>query len=708
MGNKILLIIIFLIISQNIFPQWYIQNYAPSPVIFNIAGDGRIFLTYNGIIYSSDISTQNWNKIRVYDKIITSSFFVDSLRGFCGTYYNDMLTKSYVFYNTTDGGNIWNVYNFFFNEYIYSLYFINNMTGWAACPSEIAKTTNSGVTWQTVNTAHKDINSIYMFDSVKGFAINYDSVLYTTNGGLSFSKKYLYSQLIRLKFLNNHTGYILSHFGAYFKTTDGGNNWFIYGSNGNMCDIFFIDENTGWLGGTWGYIYKTTNGGTNWFVQRGRQGSSFSENVKCIIFHNYNTGFAGINDGRLLKTTNGGTNWFNEIQPVNNELKSVSFINGFTGFVVSNNGDICKTTNAGVVWHKIYSVGSQLNDIYTDINNGCFVITGTGEILYSNDLGRNWIHKKLTNSQLYCIRFINSLTGYISGDSGKIFKTTDNGNNWATIKLNTNSFLSSVSFVNENTGWVSAYNSVHKTTNGGYNWFLCDTGGFFPDNNRGIYFIDENTGFLINYYIAQYPTPYSSSRIMKSTNGGYAWSVIYQYNLPPYTQFQTPKMTSLKFFNQNTGYVTVSNGDIINTTNGGYNFMIRKNFFNISVNSSTSVGTDSVWFVGANGLIVSTFDVFSGIKSFNNILPVKFNLLQNYPNPFNYNTNIKFVIENISDVRLSVYDIMGREIETLINKKLSPASYEINWNAGRFCSGVYFCKLISSGNVQIIKLILLK
>lgn len=78
--------------------------------------------------------------------------------------------------------------------------------------------------------------------------------------------------------------------------------------------------------------------------------------------------------------------------------------------------------------------------------------------------------------------------------------------------------------------------------------------------------------------------------------------------------------------------------------------------------------------------------------------PYKFKLYQNYPNPFNPKTKIKFSIPAVRDayihpVQLIVYDILGREIATLVNEQLMPGTYEIEWDASNYASGIYFYQL---------------
>jgi hypothetical protein len=114
-----------------------------------------------------------------------------------------------------------------------------------------------------------------------------------------------------------------------------------------------------------------------------------------------------------------------------------------------------------------------------------------------------------------------------------------------------------------------------------------------------------------------------------------------------------------------------------------------------------------------------------GIITQNNNIPVQFKLYQNYPNPFNPVTRIKFEVPPLNPplvkggngsethrgegmIALKVYDLLGKEIETLVNEKLQPGSYEVKFDASSYPSGVYFYRLIGDGYAETRKMILLK
>lgn len=102
------------------------------------------------------------------------------------------------------------------------------------------------------------------------------------------------------------------------------------------------------------------------------------------------------------------------------------------------------------------------------------------------------------------------------------------------------------------------------------------------------------------------------------------------------------------------------------------------------------------------------YEQIFGIKKLNEIVPGNFHLFQNYPNPFNPKTNINFQISKFSEVNLTVFDIRGREIETLVNTRLVPGTYGVEWDGSNYSSGVYFYKLTAVEFTATKKMVLIK
>ena len=108
----------------------------------------------------------------------------------------------------------------------------------------------------------------------------------------------------------------------------------------------------------------------------------------------------------------------------------------------------------------------------------------------------------------------------------------------------------------------------------------------------------------------------------------------------------------------------------------------------------------------------STFNIINptltGTGSNVSELPKEFKLYENYPNPFNPTTTIKYDIANNSFVKLVVYDLSGKEVETIVSSNLQAGRYEATWSGSNYASGVYFARIEAGSYKHIIKMLLIK
>ena len=133
----------------------------------------------------------------------------------------------------------------------------------------------------------------------------------------------------------------------------------------------------------------------------------------------------------------------------------------------------------------------------------------------------------------------------------------------------------------------------------------------------------------------------------------------------------------------------------------GNNIKIR--FYN-----KTDGGVQGDGFYFDNFRVVDYMDSLASVTQTGNQTPNEYALWQNYPNPFNPVTSIKFDLPKTGNVKLSVFNVLGEEIETLHNGVLSAGSYKINFNASSYSSGVYFYRIETGSFVAVKKLVVMK
>ncbi|MBI1931311.1 MAG: T9SS type A sorting domain-containing protein [Ignavibacteriales bacterium] len=115
---------------------------------------------------------------------------------------------------------------------------------------------------------------------------------------------------------------------------------------------------------------------------------------------------------------------------------------------------------------------------------------------------------------------------------------------------------------------------------------------------------------------------------------------------------------------------------------------------------------------GNDGTVEDTLTLTNKLTGVGNdqgsIIPTEFKLEQNYPNPFNPTTTIRYQIPVNKHVTIKVYDVLGKEVATLIDEYKPAGIYKLEFNASNFSSGVYFYKLIAGKYIDVKKMILLR
>src|SRR4030095_4956555 len=129
-----------------------------------------------------------------------------------------------------------------------------------------------------------------------------------------------------------------------------------------------------------------------------------------------------------------------------------------------------------------------------------------------------------------------------------------------------------------------------------------------------------------------------------------------------------------------------------------------------SYTSPDSTGNDTAVTVTLYNAIVETarWVVPIGIKPVSTEIPKEFNLYQNFPNPFNPNTKINFDLPKGSDVKIVIYDLLGRETAVIANEQLDAGKYSVDFDASSFASGVYFYRITAGDYTNIRKMMIVK
>lgn len=403
-----------------------------------------------------------------------------------------------------------------------------------------------------------------------------------------------------------------------------------------------------------------------------------------------------------------------------------STVSWITGFYQSSQNIvypyIAKRTLSG--WKQIHPFGfTSRKPVWISAKDSSHAWIGTyfGKLLYTSDGGYHWnVQIALADSGFFDgIAFSKkyptvgySFADYVEGGNLlgiHILKTIDGGLTWSQSSFLKQGYAgdwSAISFIDSSFVWFGlACNMCHNlqicmTSNAGLNWISVSTGGYGNGPNGLQFSSDDLTGIFIDTW--------STNKIYRTTNSGINWYSNFDLN-----QF-TPK--ALKWVEGTSDIYMNDLVGFMKSDDNGLNWTTMTPTFN---------GDEQVWYLDAvkinNGNIyalafTNTYFVYKlldtvslfGINKSGNEVPKDFKLYQNYPNPFNPVTTIKYDIPVDSKVTIKVYDMLGKEVVTLVNENKQAGYYETIFYADNFASGVYFYKLESGSFVSMKKMVLVK
>lgn len=413
----------------------------------------------------------------------------------------------------------------------------------------------------------------------------------------------------------------------------------------------------------------------------------------------------------------------------NYTYNSVYFANDSVGWICGTHGKIFKSTNGGDSNHwqaqltnsyqnylqKIQGIQGSEKYVYACgyVNNSN---PQSGVFLQTSNGGTIWTNSTINYIDFKTLHFINAFTGFIIGgrfddvNAGRIYKTTNAGqgatgltfSTYDNTAITTIGTFRAISFINTNTGWITATNSSNnttlvKTTNMGVNWNVVGgtiTGVYIND----IKFINEQTGFACGGGAEG-----NRAKILKTTNGGQTWAMQTYMNANMFNSMSWPA-----YFSTYRGFLCGENGLVYVSYDLGETW-INQTTPNINnLNCIYFPYADLGWAVGNNADVISTYHGGVLVNNISTQVPDGYKVYQNYPNPFNPSTTIKFDILNSDFVKMEVFDGLGRKLDDLVNERLQPGSYTVEWNASSRPSGIYYYRISTADFTKTMKMTLVK
>ena len=723
------------ILSQN---HWkFINDNPPHIKVYStcVVGNTAYFWGEGNIVFKTSDAGESFEVLPQYTSVNNSSLgccsnhgiaFADSTNG----YITDIAHGEF---RTSDGGRTWlrtaNV-----GSNIEFVEFGSSTVGWKVGGGGLYKTTNSGKSWTYISAPF-------------------------FNGGI-FSNIYALDEQNVWIIKSYYSGRNAE--GSIWSSSDGGSSWekmqtSLISNEENQVtysDILIKSSGTGIAIGKINrpsveerksFIQKTDDFGVTWkTIELSKMNLhnviALDDSIWVIIG---NKGNSSENSIVQLRSTNNGETW-SEGQPFlftgYNYMYSAAFIPKLNSILVSTSNGVYKSINKGSTYSLINTkLGIYVTDVSLDnkpisLDNQIIIASSFNrKYLISENAGGSWDKKEIPSSLGYKIWNLKISEGviYIIVDQSRLYKSSDLGESWSQLFVKNVAALQALNVFDKNTLVLQSYPYLCTSYDGGITWrkaplginfwfndsFMINTneiiavGGFYSSGTtKGFIFKTSNAGFdwriedlknetkQIKMITDNKGYALSGSALYATNDAGDSWSVIIPANV-----------SAFSFQNSSNGLLHL-NQSFMETKDGGASWFDSNMDYPFEYVSRLEVTEAGNYLAVSGGNLL-----FNTSKNSINIQPLKYNLskekftlFQNSPNPFNPCTVIRYEIKNSGFVSLKIYDILGKEVVTLVNKKLSPGNYKVNFNAENLTSGIYFYRLQSNNFQQTRKMILLR
>ena len=622
-------------------------------------------------------------------------------------------------YKSIDNGDSWNKVESQFDDFeVYSIYITKDDHIWVGTnyQDRIYLSTDNGETWASKRNGYNG-GECWAFGQSK------DGVLFAGDGqyvqlyrSTDYGESWQLSTNLRpLVFATDSNNIVFSgtHDGL-FGTTDNGLTWahnnflanipvssiLIDTSNNIYCGTGYYDNGNG--------VFYSTDGGISW-VQLGLAGKV----VLSLAFDSENNLFAGTLKDGLFKTTDMGQTWTQYQEGLyRKQVFRLKLNKQDDIFIGSENEGVFRSINGGNSFDQIGLPVSKVNNIVFSGDSLIFAATPSGVQKY-NRITKEWSNCGLQNVEAVTITPSNYL--YAGTFDSGLYKSIDLGENWLLTNLTVDSIMSvyNVLAINDDTVFAATEFNLRRSFDGGVSWSILSVSLGF--HLRGLIFTEEDNSILATGYSPPYSILYKSNNL-----GSWFDSLMIGFSIVStnglsrsnnHIALADANSYGGLFFSSDTGLSwikTISNKNMrtIYLSDKGrllagaldsiyYSEIFGDNIISIPytlkpLNYVTEIENDNTENLFFGTYIEGLFeiDIITSLE----VEPITVNnysLSQNYPNPFNPTTVIKYQLPIGDHVQLKVFDVLGREIETLVREYKEAGNHSIEFNMLGLSSGVY-------------------
>lgn len=658
---------------------------------------------YNGAVVRTSTGGDQWEYVNTgfHDLFIRFSF-ADLQNGWAMSFRDNKV------FRTIDGGSHWSKVadlDSLYSGTYHDIHFVNDTLGFVVGGSgRILRTTDGGLTWNPVpSSTNLAIYCIDFLDETYGWAgADWNTALKTTDGGLTwiplpFFGFYAIAHGVHV--LDPQAAYIAAgdenpigggEVGRALMTIDGGNTWLHRNFSEPLYDVYFSSRDSGWVADRNGRVYRTTNWGVSWELLDGKT-HNFS-----FVDRDHSWGLTSFS--QIVKSDDGWNSAVRQTQAATTRiLWSVSVLDTLHAVACGQYKTIVGTADGGQTWTRYLSdsVNVDLQQVYYKSEQRILAVGSGGKLFLTQDGGNNWEEQNLGSGWLSGIDFRDEHTGFVVGRRGSnaaIYSSVDGGLTW---KFHSEypqiSYFHKIRFSNPLLGYIISDSGVFRTVDGGDSWQLVHPASILFND------IDAHGDLAWAPYL---------NKVLYSTDAGNSWHSVQVFD------FQggiIRTIESITFTDERHGWLSVSDGRIYRTTDGGFTWTRDEQVAGVPLYSIRFLDHNNGWAVGSGGAIIHYGETVTGIPFDPGAhLPERPLLLRNYPNPFNPQTTIRFRLPYSQRVKLTVYDVQGRKIATLLNEQKPAGEHQIIFDGSRLASGIYICRLVAGGYEASQQMLLLK
>ncbi len=421
---------------------------------------------------------------------------------------------------------------------------------------------------------------------------------------------------------------------------------------------------------TFATISDSRSQSCSWYVQRKPDSRIYPSIFFADTLHGWVGRFPLVRDG-MLRTSDGGKTWDTVNFPIDiGVVGSISFVDSMIGWcIVPSLSTLYKSSDGGLTWTECYS---------------------------------GWYYKLVPG----VMQFLDTLHGYAVGPDTtynvtRTWRTIDGGRTWSSNTIPNYDVSSYIQFIDQLTGWIAGL-GIFKTTDGGVSWMKQTYDSATVGWGRGgIYFVDSLHGWSCSK---------GNGWIIRTTDGGESWVNQFDINQP-----NGIGTSAISFSDELNGWIfgsTFYQGDVMEliyrTTDGGDSWFEESIGLSRYLGGGVAKAPCHAWAISAGDGSILGHDMITSVTEPELALPETIQLSQNYPNPYNPSTKITYQLPHRDHVQLKVFDSVGREVETLVDRTQEAGEYTVRFDASAYSSGLYYFHLITPSSRHVKKSLFLK